>query len=67
MVLYPQEFLLCVLDMILIFCCLHESQILFYFVFDLFVSFTVSVAKQKFLILIDTYQSIRCLVFSFCL
>jgi len=52
---------------ILIFSCLHGSQILFYFVFDLFVSFTVSVAKQKFLILIDIYQSIRCLVFSFSL
>ena len=52
---------------ILIFCCLHESQILFYFVFDLFIFFTVSVAKQKFLILIDIYQSIRCLVFSFSL
>ena len=53
---------------ILIFSCLHGSQILFYFVFDLFVSFTVSVAKQKFLILIefinpwDVNLTLRCAI-----
>lgn len=33
--------------------------------FGLFIFFIVSVAKQKFLTLIEIYQSIRCLVFSF--